>query len=143
MCGRRKTERKNAVNGGHLVPQARQAKIKNFPWRRWGSLLLRLQTLDPPLSPTLTPVEIVSARVIGGGVGSKKLVQAACIRCHGTKCPIKSLKNWPLIRSPFALIRSPFALIRSPFALIRSPLSCSYFSPRRGYRRVLKFVMEF
>ena len=40
---------------------------------------------------------------------SLKLVRAACVRCHGTKCPLKSLKNWPLIRSPFALIRSPLA----------------------------------
>ena len=30
------------------------------------------------------------------------------------KWPLKSLKNWPLIRAPSVLIRAPLALIRAP-----------------------------
>ena len=32
--------------------------IDNFRWRRWGSSLPGLRTLDPPLSPPSTPAEM-------------------------------------------------------------------------------------
>jgi hypothetical protein len=49
------------------------------------------------------------------------LAQAACVRCHGTKCP---------------LLMALFS-----FFLSLSPLG--YFSPRRSYHRVLKFAWGF
>ena len=47
-----------------------------------------------------------------------QLARAACMRCHGTKCSLLT-------------------------AFLFSSLSHIYFSPRRGYRRVLQFCMEF
>ena len=35
-----------------------QQQIKNFPWRRWGSSLPGLRTLDPSLSLPSTPAQI-------------------------------------------------------------------------------------
>ena len=52
------------------------------------------------------------------------LVRAACMRCHGTKCP---------------LLKAVFFSSLSLFLFS----AWVYFSPRRGYRRVLKFCIGF
>ena len=46
----------------------------------------------------------------------KKFVREACVRCHGTKCPLLTA-----------------------FLFYLSLFSFTYFSPKRGYRRVMKF----
>jgi hypothetical protein len=50
-----------------------------------------------------------------------QLVRAACVHCHGTKCPLLTA----------------FLSLSFFFFCI------TYFSPRRGYRRVLKCCMGF
>ena len=42
--------------------------LQNFRWRRWGSSLPGLHTLDPPLSLTSTPVEFLRRMWWGGGI---------------------------------------------------------------------------
>ena len=49
-------------------------------------------------------------------LNSKMLARAACMRCHVTECPLLT-------------------------ALVLFLLQPGYFSPRRSYRRVLKFCM--
>jgi hypothetical protein len=48
------------------------------------------------------------------------LAGAACVRCHGTKCPLLTA-----------------------FFLFLCSSTCTYFSPRMGYRMVPKFCMGF
>ena len=91
-----------------------------------SALQLTIQCAVPPL----TAYQRISAGVDGGPNGGsgvhrpgndnphrrqRKLIQAACVRCHRTKCP---------------LLTALFL-----FFLSFSP---GYFSPRRGYHRVSK-----
>ena len=69
--------------------------ILNFRWRRWGSLVPGLRTLDPPLSPSSTPAEIF---------------QCMCLQSHLQTSPTNPQKSY-LTRTTFENTMSPWVFL--------------------------------
>ena len=69
---------------------------------------------------------------------SKLLVRAACVHCHGTKCPLLMAF---LVQAACMRCHRTKCLLLSAFFLVFFFISfrSTYFSFRRGYLRVLKF----
>ena len=71
-----KSSRKSSSELIVLVPNWSKFQRK-FRWRRWGSSLPGLCTLDPPLSPPSKPAEIFRCTCLFGGSKIEKLSDAA------------------------------------------------------------------
>ena len=94
---------------------------QHFRWRRWGSSLPGLRTLDPPLSPPSTPAEFFRRTCLGGeGKFLEKLQAILSTFClffdtkklsTPTNCSFEVRgvwKSWPyVIRSLYLSSKTP------------------------------------
>jgi hypothetical protein len=106
-----------------------------FRWRRWGSSLPGLTTLDPPLSPPSKPAEIFRLMFLSWGVTKKNLPKSyflanynpmqfvfrrwgsslpVCARLTSARPPIDTSRNFP----PHVSAESPLNTSPNPSKVI-------------------------